>query len=170
MSDYLQPEVKEHLAKPSILSLSSTKDKDSTALSMTVPPLSKASESDATNENSTNCQINKGAALAKVQSHGLVTPLLGNGLKKTFVRCRNNMFTIVEEPRDNSNALPASPMARNSLDSPKKQVNIEQLRLGFSADSRSLFALKREDPSDVGSSHPVVWQAAQSSHEQGSTA
>lgn len=130
--------------KHSAMSLASTKDSALKPSAMTAH--SCTPESDNAIENSDVSDMNKKTSITKVDNNGLITPLMGNGLKKTFVRCRNNMFTILEEPKDNSNPSALSSIMRNPLDSPKKQVNIEQLRLGFSADSRTLFAFKRDDP------------------------
>lgn len=142
--------------KPSAMSHASTKD---SALKPGVKTAhSRTPESDNVIENSDVSHLNKKTSIGNVDNNGLITPLMGNGLKKTFVRCRNNMFTILEEPKDNSNPSALSSIVRHPLDSPKKQVNIEQLRLGFSADSRTLFAFKRDDPSEVVPSHPVFRQ------------
>lgn len=164
--DYGPPEPRDVGVKPSSVSYLSTKD--SAQFPPSKPVCQKTSDSETVNENSDNSQVNRAGGSKKFESNGLITPLLSNGLKKTFVRCRNNMFTIVEEPKDNSNPSPITSLARNPMDSPKKHVNIEQLRLGFSADSKTLFALKRDDPSDVPSSYLVLRQGRESAPQQAS--
>lgn len=100
-------------------------------------------DSEEAQENNKSSNSKSAYELAKQDNNGIITPLMANGLKKTFVRCHNNMLTIVEEPQEYSNPSAFMNKNRNPLHSPKRHVNIEQLRLGFSADSKSLFSLKK---------------------------
>lgn len=96
-------------------------------------------------------KLNNGlSAGAESRSSGIVTPLTGTGLRKTFLRNNNRMITIMEENE------PSNPNGRRLFSSPEHQpgngarsphrssLNIEQLRLGFS-DGKG-FLTKREEP------------------------
>lgn len=98
-----------------------------------------------------NSQIGMGAqGISESRSSGIVTPLTGTGLRKTFLRNNNRMITILEENE------PVQPTGRRLFSSPEHEsmtgarsphrstINIEQLRLGFS-DGKG-FLTKREEP------------------------
>lgn len=113
-------------------------------------------DSDSGNENNKASKTKSANDVLKADANGIITPLMANGLKKTFVRCHNNMLTIVEEKQESHYPSPFMDKGRNPLQSPKRHVNIEQLRLGFSADSKSLFSLKNNSrpPVEVTSRLP----------------
>lgn len=98
-----------------------------------------------------NSQFGLGATgISESRSSGIVTPLTGTGLRKTFLRNNNRMITILEENE------PSQPTGRRLFSSPEHEsmagarsphrstINIEQLRLGFS-DGKG-FLTKREEP------------------------
>ena len=110
-------------------------------------PFLKTSEEDKTDTTSLSTnQIKKNSKDQKVESTGIITQLMGNGLKNTFVRNHNNMITIKEE---NLEMSPLHSRYKDNNLSPKGNVKIEELRLGYSADGKGLFTSNRNDLKSV---------------------
>lgn len=104
-----------------------------------------STDCDFTEEGSQGSQIKKPITESRIEGTGVVTPLMGTGLKKTFVRSNNNMLPILEDQRESCRPSPLNSQSRDGLYSPKRQLNIEQLRLGFSSDSKCVFPSRREE-------------------------
>lgn len=104
-------------------------------------PAGRPDDKDSSEATTLSAQIKKHPSDSSSERSGFVTQLLGKGdLRTSFImKMNSNLTTILEEPRSSAQPSPQRVRPQDCLYSPKKNIKIEQLRLGFSADGKGLF-------------------------------
>lgn len=128
-------------------------------------PGGKPDDKDSSEATTLSAQIKKNPSDTSSERSGFVTQLLGKGdLRTSFImKKHNNLMTILEEPRTSAQPSPLRARPQDSLYSPKKNIKIEQLRLGFSADGKGLFNSTAEEVRKVRAPHAAVRQRPEGS-------
>jgi len=128
-------------------------------------PAGRPDDKDSSEMTTLSAQIKKNPSDASSERSGFVTQLLGKGdLRTSFImKMNSNLTTILEEPRHSSHPSPLRTRPQDSLYSPKKNIKIEHLRLGFSADGKGLFNSSNEEVRKVRRTQPALHQRPQRS-------